>query len=88
MLCNSVSNEWQAKDSQDEIVKAIISLGKNLNLKVVAEGIETQEQLELLRQHQCSVGQGYLLGKPQSPSELEILLQAGHILLSNREPVV
>ena len=70
------------------IVKAIISLGKNLGLKVVAEGIETQEQLELLRQNECSVGQGYLLGKPQRPNDLEILLQAGHISLSNRQPVV
>ena len=70
------------------IVKAIISLGENLGLEVVAEGVETQEQLEVLRQHKCSVGQGYLLGKPQPPDDLEILLQTGHISLSNRQAVV
>jgi sensor c-di-GMP phosphodiesterase-like protein len=46
------------------IVKAIISLGKSLDLKVVAEGIETQEQALFLKKEGCDLGQGYFYSKP------------------------
>lgn len=46
------------------IVQSIISLAKNLNLKVVAEGVETQEQLEFLKEAGCDLLQGYLLSRP------------------------
>ena len=46
------------------IVRAIVSLGHNLNLNVLAEGIETAEQSALLRQNGCNEGQGYLIGRP------------------------
>ncbi len=49
-----------------EIVKAIISLAKNLNLEVIAEGIETEEQLEQLQLLGCKLGQGYLFAEPMS----------------------
>ncbi|MBE9160140.1 EAL domain-containing protein [Nodosilinea sp. LEGE 06152] len=47
-----------------EIVKAIISLATNLNLTVVAEGIETADQARYLKAHQCQGGQGYYFSKP------------------------
>ncbi|MGG6237628.1 EAL domain-containing protein [Nodosilinea sp. AN01ver1] len=47
-----------------EIVKAIISLATNLNLTVVAEGIETANQAHYLKAHQCQGGQGYYFSKP------------------------
>jgi len=47
------------------IVKAILEMAKGLNLKVVAEGVETKEQLECLRSLGCHHGQGYLFGKPE-----------------------
>ncbi|WP_331301595.1 EAL domain-containing protein [Methylobacterium oryzae] len=47
------------------IVRAIISLGESLDIPVIAEGIETEEQLAFLRQHRCAEIQGYLCGKPQ-----------------------
>jgi len=47
-----------------EIVKAIISLANSLNLTVVAEGIETAEQVAYLKEHQCRGGQGYYFSKP------------------------
>lgn len=51
--------------SDDEaIVKSILHLAHDLNMKVVAEGVETQEQLAFLVQHQCDVIQGYLFSKP------------------------
>ncbi|MBD2110573.1 MULTISPECIES: EAL domain-containing protein [Cyanophyceae] len=49
-----------------EIVKAIISLATNLNLTVVAEGIETAEQAAYLQAHQCQGGQGYYFSSPLS----------------------
>ncbi len=41
----------------------------------------------MLRREECHFGQGYLLGKPQSPDELRIALDTGHMSLSNRAPV-
>ncbi|MCP4266685.1 MAG: EAL domain-containing protein [Candidatus Brocadiaceae bacterium] len=55
------------------IVKSIISLAHNLNLKVIAEGVETVEQLEFLRTHDCDEIQGYLLGKPEPPEKYKHL---------------
>ncbi|PSR19608.1 hypothetical protein C8255_01070 [filamentous cyanobacterium CCP3] len=49
-----------------EIVKAIINLATNLNLTVVAEGIETANQAHYLKAHQCQGGQGYYFSKPLS----------------------
>lgn len=46
------------------IVKAIISLGRNLNLTVLAEGIETEDQFRFLLENGCDEGQGYLMSKP------------------------
>jgi diguanylate cyclase (GGDEF)-like protein len=75
-------------DSQCEaIVQAMISLGKNLGLRVIAEGIESQAQLEQLRSYGCHLGQGFLLGTPQAPEDLKFDLETGHISLSNRVPV-
>jgi len=52
-------------NSQDEsIARAIITLAKSLELETVAEGVETREQLEMLRKMECDLIQGYLFGKP------------------------
>lgn len=54
-------------DENDEIViKAIISMAKNLNFDVMAEGVETQKQINFLKEHQCDVIQGYHFSKPIS----------------------
>lgn len=54
-----------------EIIKTIISLAKNLNMQTIAEGIETKEQLNLLKSHFCDFAQGYLIDKPLLPAEIE-----------------
>src|SRR5690606_3788027 len=47
------------------IIRAVIGLGRGLDLPVVAEGVETQEQLEFLAGEACSEIQGFLIGRPQ-----------------------
>jgi len=53
-----------------EITSAVIAMARNLHLKVVAEGIETVEQLAFLRHQRCDIGQGYLFDKPIPGKEL------------------
>ncbi|OAB53523.1 putative bifunctional diguanylate cyclase/phosphodiesterase [Pseudomonas thivervalensis] len=55
-------------DSNDaKLVSTIISLGKSLNLHIIAEGVETLEQLEFLKRHQCEEVQGYYFSKAVEP---------------------
>jgi PAS domain S-box-containing protein/diguanylate cyclase (GGDEF)-like protein len=61
----SFVNGLGAESGSTAIVEAMITLGRVLGQAVVAEGIETEEQAELLRQLGCPFGQGYLFGKPQ-----------------------
>ena len=63
---NTTENEKDRK-----IVSAIIAMAHNLNLRVIAEGVETQEQLELLSQKHCDICQGYLFSKPLPLSEIQ-----------------
>jgi len=51
------------------ITTTIISMGHNLRLKVIAEGVETEEQIGFLREHQCDETQGYYVSTPLSPEE-------------------
>ena len=59
-----------SRGSNCEIVEAIVMMAKSLDLKVIAEGIETKIQLDKLRQLQCLYGQGYLYTKPLDPHSL------------------
>ena len=62
-----------------EIVRTVLSLGLSLGKQVVAEGIETHDQLRRLRQMGATIGQGYLLAKPLSVPQVEALLLEPHI---------
>jgi diguanylate cyclase (GGDEF)-like protein/PAS domain S-box-containing protein len=58
-----------------EVVRTIINLAKNINMSVIAEGIETVSQAAKLEDLRCEFGQGYLFAKPQKPDMIEALLQ-------------
>jgi len=64
-------------DDEDDaaITKAIIALGKSLNLKLIAEGVETQEQKDFLLENGCNYIQGYFYSKPMPAKEIRTLLQ-------------
>jgi diguanylate cyclase (GGDEF)-like protein/PAS domain S-box-containing protein len=59
------------------IVAAMISMGRSLRLRVVAEGVETPQELEFLRIHQCDEAQGYLFSRPIPAHQFAQLLQIG-----------
>jgi diguanylate cyclase (GGDEF)-like protein len=66
----------ESRDRGGPISKMIIGLGQNLGLEVIAEGVETEAQLEYMREHGCDVAQGYLYARPESPEDLAPWLQA------------
>ena len=53
------------------LTRSVLSIAHSLGMEVVAEGVETQEQSDWLREHGCPVMQGYLFGKPMSAEDLE-----------------
>jgi diguanylate cyclase (GGDEF)-like protein/PAS domain S-box-containing protein len=59
------------------IVTAVIGLGRNLHMRVVAEGIETRGQLEFLQEHDCAQGQGFYFSKPVSAADCGHILERG-----------
>src|SRR5208282_3776105 len=65
-------------DSQSDraVAAAVISLGQKLNLKVIAEGVETDAQMEFLRANHCDEMQGYHFSRPVAPQEIEGMLRA------------
>lgn len=52
------------------ITRTIIVMGHNLGLKVIAEGVETKEQMAFLRESECDEVQGFLIATPQPPQEI------------------
>jgi EAL domain-containing protein (putative c-di-GMP-specific phosphodiesterase class I) len=64
------------KDTEDRaITEAIIAMGKTLSLTVVAEGVETEEQMNFLKDHSCDEMQGYYFSKPIIPEQFAELLR-------------
>ncbi|MBV8048712.1 MAG: EAL domain-containing protein [Paludibacterium sp.] len=75
------------EDSDDcEIAKAVINMAQTLNMKVVAEGVETIEQWQFLLAEGCDLVQGYLLAKPLPAAEFAVLLGQG-VLMPTKDTV-
>ena len=73
----SFVREITRSPDDEAIVMAIIQMGHSLNLKVIAEGVETAPQLEYLRRHHCDQIQGYYFSRPLPAPALEQLLREG-----------
>jgi diguanylate cyclase (GGDEF)-like protein/PAS domain S-box-containing protein len=70
------------------IVKTILMLGENLNIEVVAEGIETAAQLEKVRSLGCTTGQGYLFSRPIDRDTAEAFLESGANVFADNPSLV
>lgn len=75
----SFVRDIQQDPSDAEIVAAIIAMAHNLNIQVIAEGVETEGQMEFLRKHNCDEMQGYFWSPPVSSDNIEQLLSPSHI---------
>src|SRR5437660_904085 len=68
------------------IVRAIVTLAQQLGMRVVAEGVETSGELELLRSLGCDLVQGYLFAKPMRVEDCDLFLQSYSPLVHRRKP--
>lgn len=66
--------QGEMKKEERIIVSSIVSMAKQLNMKVLSEGVETQKQIEFLKEIDCDFVQGYLYAKPMSISDFELFL--------------
>lgn len=72
-----------SRDPEDEaIVSAIIGMAKSLSFKTIAEGVETRDQLEFLREKQCDEIQGYYFCKPLPANEFSELLSTQDVFIN------
>lgn len=73
----SFIDDITCEDASGTLIGQIVTLGKSMGMCVVAEGVETQEQLAYLVNHECNKIQGYLFSKPIPEGEIEKLLKRG-----------
>jgi EAL domain-containing protein (putative c-di-GMP-specific phosphodiesterase class I) len=84
----------QISNTKEAIVTAVIGMARNLNLRVVAEGVETPEELAFLRTRRCDEVQGYLFSRPVPAPQFVTLLETGipavfkHLPLRGRIPAL
>jgi EAL domain-containing protein (putative c-di-GMP-specific phosphodiesterase class I) len=71
----SFIGELASNENDRAVASAVISLGQKLHLRVIAEGVETDEQLDFLRENNCDEMQGYHFSKPISSRGIEKLLK-------------
>jgi EAL domain-containing protein (putative c-di-GMP-specific phosphodiesterase class I) len=86
-----------AESGDEAIVRGMIGIGRDLGLTVVAEGVETAEQRDILMREGCEVGQGYFYSRPVPPEAFERMLaekrtlpltQVNHGAPARRKPVI
>jgi EAL domain-containing protein (putative c-di-GMP-specific phosphodiesterase class I) len=73
----SFVSELATRDDSMAIVRAVTGLGKSLGISTTAEGVETSEQLALLRLEGCTEVQGYLFSPPRPAEDVESMLSTG-----------
>jgi EAL domain-containing protein (putative c-di-GMP-specific phosphodiesterase class I) len=83
----SFLQEITSRSSAAPIVSAVISMGKSLHHRVVAEGVETGDQLAFLQAEDCSEGQGYYFSRPLVAQEFARILEADTPVASRFQPL-
>jgi len=83
-LDRSFMSDIETSSSSKAIIRAVMALGKSLDIPILAEGIETEGQLSILKLKGCDEAQGYLLGRPAA---LEQLVGSGQISLVEGRPI-
>lgn len=73
----SIISDIETNEAAASIASAIVAMGQRLGLRVLAEGVETQGQMEFLRVHHCDDLQGFLLGRPVPSADMAELLGKG-----------
>ncbi len=73
----SFVHELASRGDSIAIIRAVAALGKSLGIVTIAEGVETNEQLALLRSEGCTQGQGYLFNAPRPGADVEKMLSEG-----------
>ena len=71
----SFVRDLMTDNGSTSIIRAIIGLGQSLGMKTIAEGVETQEQLDRLREERCDEVQGYLFSRPRPANEVPSLIE-------------
>jgi len=83
----SFIRQMSVAPGETTIVTAIIHMGRSLNLRVIAEGVETRAELEFLQRQHCDEAQGYYFSRPVSAQEFAILLETGIRTAGVFEPI-
>jgi EAL domain-containing protein (putative c-di-GMP-specific phosphodiesterase class I) len=78
--------EGDRTDGNKTLIESIIAMAHKLNIKVVAEGVETQEQLDFMKSVKCDYVQGYFISTPLTADDFEVLLSDSIDAITN--PVV
>lgn len=81
---STLTTRSDERESGNEIVTTIIQLARNLGIRVIAEGVETETQLDFLRSQGCAEAQGYLLARPVSAEDLVYYLLEINLQLKNK----
>ncbi|MBL0226037.1 MAG: EAL domain-containing protein [Geobacteraceae bacterium] len=71
----SFINKLTALGNNQEIITSIISLAKSLNFEVIAEGVETDHQLNQIKEMNCQFGQGFLIARPMPPAAIDAWIE-------------
>ncbi len=75
----SFVNKMSASSENREIIRSIVSLANNLNLHVIAEGLELSNQLSNIKEMKCEYGQGFLFSKPMDPASIDNWIKTENI---------
>lgn len=82
-----ISNLSATEHESRAIIEAILSLAKHLHMSVTAKGVETEEQLQVLKIHNCHEFQGYLFSRPLLPADFERFLVNGNARHHDKETI-